>query len=208
MSTLLHISASPRGKDSESLLLSEAFLQEFRLENPDTEIDSLDLWSESLPAFDGVRVGAKMAVIAGARPTGKEAVAWQTVQQVFDRFNAAERYLFSVPMWNASIPYVLKHYIDVITQPRMAFGFHSESGYYGLLTNKRAAVIYTSGIYAPGVPASFGTDFHSTYFDNWLHFIGIRDISIVRFQPTLLNAEIEADRERSLQEARDLGARF
>jgi LacI family transcriptional regulator len=33
------------------------------------------------------------------------------------RFLAADRLLFSVPMWNAGIPYVLKQFIDVVSQP-------------------------------------------------------------------------------------------
>jgi putative NADPH-quinone reductase len=51
------------------------------------------------------------------------------VQTVFDRFNAADIYLFAVPMWNAGVPWVLKHLIDTITQPSMCFGFDPSSGY-------------------------------------------------------------------------------
>jgi FMN-dependent NADH-azoreductase len=29
----------------------------------------------------------------------------------------ADAYLFSVPMWNAGVPYVLKQWIDIITEP-------------------------------------------------------------------------------------------
>jgi len=34
---------------------------------------------------------------------------------VFDRFAAADAYLFSVPMWNAGVPYAVKQWIDIIS---------------------------------------------------------------------------------------------
>jgi FMN-dependent NADH-azoreductase len=127
---------------------------------------------------------------------------------VFNRFNAADRYLFSVPMWNGSIPYVLKHYIDVITQPGLVFGFDPTTGYRGLLQGKRAATIYTSGVFAPGVPPAFGSDFHSTYFDDWLRFGGIADIVSVRFQPTLLDLDVITARRMAEEGAHFVAADF
>ena len=186
MTTLLHISASPRGEASESLNLARVFLDTFRNTHPDVVVDNLDLWQEPLPVFDGHKAGAKMTVIGGGTPAGEQGIAWEAITAVFNRFNAAERYLFSVPMWNGGVPYVLKHYIDVITQPGLVFGFDPATGYRGLVLGKRAAAIYTSGVYAPGVPPAFGSDFHSKYFEDWLRFAGILDIVSVRFQPTSL----------------------
>ena len=48
-------------------------------------------------------------------------------------------------MWNFGVPYKLKHYIDVITQPGLSFSFSPETGYTGLVTGKPAAVIYARG---------------------------------------------------------------
>jgi FMN-dependent NADH-azoreductase len=106
-----------------------------------------------------------------------------------------------VPMWNGGIPYRLKLYIDIMTQPGLLFGFDPAKGYSGLLKDKRATVIYTSGVYAPGVPAAFGIDHHSTYFDDWLRFIGITDITTVRFQPTLLTADYDGGLKAALNAA-------
>ena len=62
----------------------------------------------------------------------------------------ADGYLFSVPMWNAGVPYILKQFIDVVSQPGMVFAFDPAAGYTGLLTGKKAASIYTSAVYGPG----------------------------------------------------------
>ena len=53
-------------------------------------------------------------------------------------------------MWNAGIPYILKQFIDVVSQPGMVFGFDPEPGYTGLLTGRKAAVVYTSAVYGAG----------------------------------------------------------
>src|SRR5579871_3247815 len=149
MSTLLHISASPRGAASESLALAEAFLEAYRAAHPKDTIATFDLWDGSLPAFGPAAAAAKMAVFAGQMPTGEQAAAWQAARDTFERFNAADRYLFSVPMWNAGVPYILKQFIDVVSQPGMVFSFDPERGYTGLLTSKKAAIVYTSAVYGP-----------------------------------------------------------
>jgi FMN-dependent NADH-azoreductase len=70
-----------------------------------------------------------------------------------------------------------------VDRHRHAAGFSPEHGYEGLITGKRAAVIYVSGVYSPGVPLAFGADFHSTYFNDWLRFAGFAgsDVVEVRF---------------------------
>ncbi|MDT4950006.1 MAG: FMN-dependent NADH-azoreductase [Pseudonocardiales bacterium] len=49
MTTLLHVSASPRGAHSESLAIADSFLREFRRAHPDVDIDIFDLWDGTLP---------------------------------------------------------------------------------------------------------------------------------------------------------------
>ena len=51
------------------------------------------------------------------------ASAWAGVRAIVDRFKSADKLLISVPMWNFGIPYALKHYIDVITQPGLTFAW-------------------------------------------------------------------------------------
>lgn len=206
MSDLLYVIGSPRKGSSESSAIADAYLTEFRRTNPDAVIDVLDLWQEGLPAFDADRAAAKMTVFSGNELVGAEASAWEAVRAIFERFNAADAYLFTVPMWNGGIPWMLKLYVDILTQPGMVFGFDPASGYVPLLHGKRATVIYTSGVYAPGVTRAFGSDFHATYFNDWLRFIGISAVEEIRFQPTVLTATPEATRQAAHQQARTLAA--
>ena len=49
-----------------------------------------------------------MAVLGCGQPSPDQAAIWAAARTVFDRFATARAYLFSVPMWNAGVPYVLK----------------------------------------------------------------------------------------------------
>jgi FMN-dependent NADH-azoreductase len=203
MPDLLYVQSSPREASSESRRLADAFLDAYRNGNPAVTFDVLDLWAEPLPVFAGDHVATKMTVIGGQTPDGRQATAWDEIARVYERFAAAEAYLFTVPMWNHGVPWVLKHLIDTITQPGLAFGFDLEAGYDGLLEGKRAAAIYTSAIWP-----TFGDDFHSTYFESWLQFVGIEEIHSVRLGSNLLATEIEQARARARAEAAELGTLF
>ena len=66
MTTLLHISASPRGERSESLAIAATFLDELRSAHPDVTVEHWDLWDGTLPAFGPPAAAAKMAIFGGA----------------------------------------------------------------------------------------------------------------------------------------------
>jgi FMN-dependent NADH-azoreductase len=208
MSKLLHISASPRGGRSESLALGEAFLTAFRSARPEVTVETWDLWDGTLPSFGPAAANAKMAVFAGAEPQGAEAAAWQAARAAFERFDAADRYLFTVPMWNAGVPYILKQFIDVVSQPGMVFGFDPVAGYTGLLRGKKAAVIYTSAVYGPGRGPAFGANFQAPFFVDWLRWAGVSDIVEVHFQPNLATADADTGRAIARAQAIDLAKAF
>ncbi len=209
MSTLLHISASPRGTASESLQIARTFLDTYRDCHPDDQIQIWDLWDGSLPEFGPAAAGAKMTVFGGGRPEGAQAAAWAAAEETFARFDAADRLLFSVPMWNAGVPYILKQFIDVVSQPGMVFGVDPATGYTHLLAGKgkRAAVIYTSAVYGPELGPEFGRDFQSTYFTDWLAWTGIADLRDIHYHPTLSGDAAQA-RQAAHAMARDYAKTF
>ncbi|MBE1547301.1 FMN-dependent NADH-azoreductase [Mycobacterium sp. OAS707] len=202
-SRVLFVTASPR-KDSHSVHLAQAFLDSYRSVLPNTEVDRLNTFTD-LPTFDAQHVSAKMAVIARGPVPETARKHWAEVLEVAARVQAADTLVFAVPMWNGGIPWSLKLFIDIVTQPGVAFRFDPATGYSGLLGGRRAVVAYASRVYAPDVPPAFGIDHQSTYFGWWLRYCGIADIHELRIQPTHPSETLAAERKRATEEARILG---
>ena len=205
MRKLLFIKASPRGAQSKAIQIAQTYLAAVIENQPYLEIDTLNLWTEDLPAFDGNKVAAKMNIITGQGQNAAEQTAWDEIVGIANRFIAADRYLIAAPMWNGGIPYRLKHYIDLIHQPGLLWGLDAKAGYFGLLKDKHATLALTSGAYAPSFPSpAFGVDHQSTYLRDWLNQAGVTDIDELRFQPTLLTADPTGDLERVKDQAVEL----
>jgi FMN-dependent NADH-azoreductase len=202
MSRLLFVHSSPRGPRSESLALAETLLDAAQ----PRALDRLDLFATPPAPFAADAVAAKMEVISGEAVAAAHQPAWTSALELADRVREADTLLFTVPMWNSGVPWMLKLFIDSITQPGVAFSFDPEAGYSGLLGGRRAIAIYTSAVYSPGVPPAFGVDFHATYFEDWLRFIGINDVATVRLQPTFPGPDFAARRAGAHAEAAALGA--
>lgn len=196
MPTILHVNASPRDAHSGSLRLARHFIDAVQEAGESRfDVETLNLFDDDvLPDFGRTAAAAKMAVFSGQAQTPEQMHAWEAARAVFEQFAAADAYVFNIPMWNAGVPYALKQWIDIVTQPGWSFGFDPATGYRGLLEGKQALAVHTSGVYAPGVPASFGSDFSSTFFADWLNFVGIDDATHVLFAPTVLNADVDASR--------------
>ena len=102
MSTLLHVSASPRDTSSDSRALAGVFLDTHRRAHPDVVVDELDLFDGKLPAFGRLAAEAKLAVFGaatGARDPEhidpEQALADQAVLDLPDR---AE--YMKAPLWD------------------------------------------------------------------------------------------------------------
>ena len=185
MPKLLYIEASPRKTRSKSIEVAQVFLSELQKLHPSLQTDKVDLWATELPPFNGHTLESKYAVIQGQAFTPEQANAWRAVEAVADRFKAADWYLFSLPMWNFGLPYVLKHFIDVLVQPSLTFTFSPEEGYKGLVTGKKAAMVYArGGAYGPGTGAE-GYDLQSKALAGILGFIGITDQTSIFIEPTI-----------------------
>lgn len=207
MPSLLHIIASPRDEDSHSNALAKVYIEARKSADPSLKVETLHLWKADLPEFDGDKAAAKMTFFGVGEMNDTRKSAWDQVVDITEQFKSADEYTFAVPMWNGGIPYKLKQYIDIITQPGLLFGFDPERGYFGLLENKKATVFYTSGVFAPGVDAKYGQDYHSTYLDWWLKVVGIEDIDSIRHQPSLLTADPAGDQQAAIERAIALAKR-
>ena len=79
--------------------------------------------------------------------------------------------IIGAPMYNFGIPGMLKSYLDQICRLGKTFNTNP-TGFEGLLTNKTAYVIITTG----GTPIGSDDDFMTKYLLRVLDFIGINDV--------------------------------
>lgn len=184
MPKLFHLRASPR-RDSASGAGAEVFVTRFEETHPGWDVDTLDLWRESLPDFDGAALEAKYARLAGRTFNDPQRDAFAVIERMVVRLAIADRVLISTPMWNFAIPYKLKQYIDLIVQPGLTFSFDPNSGYSPLLKNRPTLVILASGgDYVTGMNRG-RTDMATPYLRDVLRFIGLRDQRFVLIGPTV-----------------------
>lgn len=185
MTSLLHVEASPRGDASCSTQGARVFIEELRAREPSLTVDHLDLWHEDLPSFDGAALSAKYARLTGRTHAGPEVTAWAEIETMIARLDRAEHILVSTPMWNFSIPYRLKHWIDLITQPGLSFSFDPATGYTPLLRPRPTlAILASAGDYATGESRG-RPDLATPYLRAALGFVGLSDLAVVSVGPTV-----------------------
>src|SRR5262245_24054014 len=97
---ILHIDSSILGANSASRQLTAELISQLRAENPGTQVQYLDLVTDSLPHLSG-----------GSLAQSDLAEAARNAQTLGD-FLAADVIVLGVPMYNFSVPSQLKAWID------------------------------------------------------------------------------------------------
>lgn len=185
MAKLMHIQTSPRGSRSASQAVAARFIESYRATHPGDTVDTLDLWQTDLPEINGATLDAAYAVKNGQPHSPEQLHAWQAIVRIADHFKSADKYLVSLPMWNFSIPYKLKHYIDLLVHQGLTFSFTPGQGYKGLVTGRPLIAVYArGGAYGPGSGAE-SYDQQSVYLKHIFGFIGFTDIREIFVEPTM-----------------------
>lgn len=177
---LLHLNASPRGSDSRTLSVSGAYLEQFRNEHPDATIEEVDVFRADLPELTVRDVGDSYQFLGEDRVSDPDD-EWNAVQQEIERVRSSDKLLISAPMWNFSIPYRLKQYIDLIVQPGYTFQYTSD-GPEGLLDASGVVITSRGGDYSEGSGAE-ALDHQGPYLRTILSFMGVDPIQTVHAQP-------------------------
>jgi len=210
MTKLLHVAGSPRRERSASREVAGAFLAAYREAHPADEIDTIDVWSLDLPAFDGAALEAKYAGIAGLERTAEQKAMWARIAEFARPLIEADKLVFSVPMWNFGIPYRLKHWFDVVSQKDLVFAFDAQ-GLRGLLGGKRVLLVCARGVgfgQDSQTPAA-GWDQQTAWLDVWLRMVGIDDVRSVLIEKTLYGPDADrAARDVALAQAVALARDF
>ncbi len=172
MPTLLKIDASPRGEYSVSRKLSTAFAEEWQKTHSGTVV-TRDLYQTSLPFVDVAWIAA--VYTPDEHQTPEHEAALQLSNELLAELFAADEVLIATPMYNFSIPAILKAWLDQIVRLNKTFN----SSYEGLVKGKKAHVIIASGgDYGPDSGRG-AYNLETPYLKAILGFIGISDVNIV-----------------------------
>jgi FMN-dependent NADH-azoreductase len=88
---LLEIQSSPRGESSDSITLTNSFIEACKSGNTSIVVDTLNVWHESLPEFDYEAIRAKYKAVKHETMTEVESNVWGRIQLLIRRFQNADR---------------------------------------------------------------------------------------------------------------------
>lgn len=177
MPTLLALDVSPRGDRSISRALGKQFVEHWQKRNPGGSVIYRDLNASRIPYMDNDWIAGVYAPPDVERtPEMQKALALST--ELIAELQTADVLLISTPMYNFTIPAVLKSWIDYVVRP--GYTFRLAPGWPGMLENKKARLIVVSrDSYAPGQPSE-AADLVSPVLRKVLSFIGIHDVDVAR----------------------------
>jgi len=194
---VLHIIATPREQESNTLRVSTAFLDCLRATHGEVTVDVVDLYNQDLPAIAGTNIEVKYTLMVGQPIDKSHLESWRQIERLIQHFLTADVYLISTPMWNFSIPYALKYYIDCIVQPGYVFRYDEDGRVVPLVLGKRMVCITSRGGDYSATGPLHRYDFQEPYLRAIFGFIGITDVSFITAQPmdvtpALREAAVEA----------------
>jgi FMN-dependent NADH-azoreductase len=180
---ILHIVATPRGYESNTMRVTNALLEEFYLMDSDLSVKVLDLFKIDLPAVAGVNIESKYKLMTGQLIEGRQKTSWEQIEASIQQFLDTDVYLITTPMWNFSIPYALKYYIDAIVQPGYLFRYDEQGVPIGMVTGKKMICVTSRGGDYSAATYMHAFDFLEPYLRAIFNFIGITDIHFINAQP-------------------------
>lgn len=165
------------------------------------------MFAAELPAFDGGMIEGRYMLLAGHAVDPDIAADWERIRGVADHFLSFDCWLFSTPMWNFGIPYRLKHYVDLLTQPGMTFAADAEGNVVGKAAGRHAVIVAAGALDTRPEGLLGHLDYQADYLETWLRFIGVGDIRTMRVMPTFGPADaVDGEMARAYAEAEALAA--
>lgn len=180
---LLHIIATPREHESNTLRVANAFQESLHSRYTDLSVDVVNLFVRDLPAIAGENIDSKYSLMVGQPIDKRHQESWKQIELLIQHFLSADVYLVSTPMWNFSIPYALKYYIDCIIQPGYLYKYNEQGQPVPLVLGKKMVCITSrGGDYSDSSPFHV-YDFQEPYLRAIFGFIGITDMHFINAQP-------------------------
>lgn len=201
MSKVLYIKANvkPEGA-SRTFRISDSFVEQYREQNPNDEIIILDLYKEGI----GFLTAEDLNSVFG--PKTDQSKNHPILKYAY-QFAEADKYIIAAPMWNLSIPAILKAYIDYVCVTGITFKYTAE-GPVGLCQGKKAVHIVTrGGGYSEGPAAAY--EMGDRYLRTIFAFLGIIDFTTISADKLdVIGEDVEAIVKNAIEKAEEKAKNF
>ncbi len=168
--TILQINSSGRFDGSVTRDIASQLVDQLR-QQTGLDIDNRDL-AEGIDFIDEQWIGANFT--DPEQRSDEQKAALSLSDQLVDELKQASHIVIAAPIYNFSVPAVLKAWIDQVARARLTFRY-TDNGPEGLLKGKKAYLVVASG----GVPLGSEIDFATGYLRHIMGFVGIEDVTLV-----------------------------
>ena len=168
---VLEISASGRRHDSTSRMLTAELIAALESRYDAIDVARRDL-ADNVPFVNDAWIAANFTAEETRSAEQRDTLTYSDA--LVSELRDADVIVIGVPIYNFSIPAVLKAWIDMISRARLTFRY-TENGPVGLLQDKKAYVVVASG----GVAVGSDYDFATPYLRHVLAFVGITDVEFI-----------------------------
>lgn len=168
---ILRIDSSARRGDSVSREIGDEVVRRLAMRHPGARVVNLDL-AAGVPHIDGAWVAANLTPAAERSAAQRQCLA--ASDEAVAALQEADAMVLTAPVYNFSIPSVLKAWIDHLCRAGLTFRYTAD-GPQGLLADRPLYLVMASG----GVPFGSPADFASDYLRQVFGFIGIRDVRLI-----------------------------
>lgn len=200
MSTLLQINSSVFSTGGQSSQLADHYVAAWKKNHPGAKVITRDLATDAVPHLGGATVGAFFTPADKRNDEQKAAIALS--DRLVAEVQEADTIVIGAPMYNFSVPSVLKAWFDHIARAGITFRY-TENGPVGLLTGKKVVVFSTRG----GLYAGTANDGETAYIRQFLGFLGITDVSFIYAEALAYGEDKKAEAiKAALAEAEKLAA--
>jgi len=176
--SILHVDASQRREGSVSRALSADLVARLQARFPDARVQRRDLL-DGVPLVDDGWITANNTDPAERDAAQRQALSFS--DGLVAELRDAALLVIGTPVYNFSLPPLLKAWIDQLCRARETFAY-SESGPRGLLDDRKTFLVIASG----GSAVGSATEFLSPYLRHVLAFIGIRDVDVIAADQLLM----------------------
>lgn len=171
MSKILYIKANAKSEGkSRTFKISDSFIESYKENHPNDTIITLDLYKENIQLLSNDDINT----IFGVKTNESRQ---HSILKYAYQFAEVDKYVISEPMWNLSIPAILKAYIDYVCVTGISFKY-TENGPVGLCIGKKAINITSRGGYYSVEPFSV-YEMGDRYLRTIFQFFGITDFTTI-----------------------------